>query len=173
MKCINCSENLIKNSKFCSICGHKVDSDEILIKKYKDNLEEASAIYIENDRASKTRRFINYNLDLFFSFIFVTFFILLFDNTDSEELSALGLILSLFAFVSYYVVFEFFFGKTFAKFITRTKVVNLVGEEPSLGQIVIRSLGRLIPLNELSIFFTKNNETFHDLVSGTIVIKEK
>jgi uncharacterized RDD family membrane protein YckC len=62
------------------------------------------------------------------------------------------------------------FQKTVGKFITRTKVVNLNGEKPTLNDIMVRTFCRLIPFDRLSFFFAKNG--FHDGISNTRVIKD-
>lgn len=71
----------------------------------------------------------------------------------------------------YYVVFEYFFSKTPAKFLTRT-IVASTAETSSLRQLYVRSFARLIPFNEFSIF-RKSRTTWHDDLGKSVVIKGK
>ena len=71
----------------------------------------------------------------------------------------------------YYSVFEFYLGKTPAKFITMTKVVTSEFEKPSWLQIVKRNSIRLIPFEALAIF-SSSELVGHDSLSDTRVINE-
>ena len=62
------------------------------------------------------------------------------------------------------------FRKLWGNFFTKTKVVNLNGEKPSLNDIIVRSFCRLIPFDRISFLFAKNG--FHDGISNTRVIKD-
>lgn len=74
----------------------------------------------------------------------------------------------LVAFV-YYFVFELLIGRTFAKFITQTQVIDSNGQKISTKAAFIRTICRAIPFDELSIFFL-NGRTFHDKFSDTLVV---
>lgn len=65
---------------------------------------------------------------------------------------------------------ETVFQKTIGKFLTKTKVISQDGEKPTFQKIVGRTFGRLIPLDHISYFFSK--EGFHDRVSATTVVKD-
>jgi uncharacterized RDD family membrane protein YckC len=71
-------------------------------------------------------------------------------------------------YFAYYFSFELFFNKSPAKFITTTIVVTATGGKPSLKQVFIRSLCRLIPFECLSFLFGKVG--WHDSLSNTTVI---
>ncbi len=71
--------------------------------------------------------------------------------------------------LAYYFGMEALLGKTLAKFITRTQVVDEDGNKPAIGKIAIRTLCRLIPLRELS-FVAKFPYGFHDRFSKTYVV---
>jgi len=74
----------------------------------------------------------------------------------------------------YYFIFELLFAKTPAKWLTASKVVSSkstkdVTVKPSLGQIFIRSLSRLIIIDPFFIPFL--GTTLHDYLSGTMVVE--
>ncbi len=71
--------------------------------------------------------------------------------------------------VSYYIATEAVFGRSLGKMVTRTYVVSESGARPSFGQIVKRSLIRLVPFEFLSVF-RKNSLMWHDAGSGTRVV---
>jgi len=68
----------------------------------------------------------------------------------------------------YYVPAEFMTGRTPGKIITRTRVVSRTGGKPSAGQIVGRTLLRLIPLE--AVTFLARGPGLHDRASGTRVV---
>jgi hypothetical protein len=74
----------------------------------------------------------------------------------------------------YYFIFELLFAKTPAKWLTASRVVSAKSEpgkfiKPSLGQICIRSLSRLIIIDPFFIPFL--GTTLHDYLSGTMVVE--
>ena len=78
--------------------------------------------------------------------------------------------------LSYYLIFEFFLNKSFGKFITGTRVMDLEGGKPTLKIVFLRSLVRLLDifyvLPSLFMLITRNI-TLHDLLSQTRVVDEK
>lgn len=70
----------------------------------------------------------------------------------------------------YYVVLETTTSRTLGKLITGTKVVQANGMPPSFGQVIERTLCRLIPLDMFS-FLRKPVRGWHDRFSKTFVIK--
>ncbi len=78
-----------------------------------------------------------------------------------------GSILGLVSYLLYFSVFETLFGKSPAKFITKTKVVDHRGEIPGWLDICGRSLCRIIPFDQLSFLFGQN---WHDRFSNTSVV---
>jgi uncharacterized RDD family membrane protein YckC len=81
--------------------------------------------------------------------------------------------LAFFSFVTlfcYFFLFEYFFGKTPAKFITKTTVVDINGQKPTVTKLIIRTLSRAMPLNNITFLFEKSG--FHDIMSDTRVIKD-
>jgi len=72
-------------------------------------------------------------------------------------------------FFFYYFLLEFFTGKTIGKMLTKTTVVDKNGNKPKILNLIVRSSVRLIPIEGLSFIFGPAG--FHDLISGTRVIK--
>lgn len=86
---------------------------------------------------------------------------------ETEKLN--GYLLGALMVFLYYFIFEGFFQKTPAKFITKSIVVNRDGSKPSFGTIGIRSVLRLVPFEALT-FFGKDSTGLHDSGSKTHVI---
>ena len=79
-----------------------------------------------------------------------------------------------FVIILYYFVFEYFFkGRTVGKFIMKTKVINKIGNPPTLKQVFIRIVARYMPFEYLTILTRKDRIALHDSASGTRVIKIK
>jgi uncharacterized RDD family membrane protein YckC len=78
--------------------------------------------------------------------------------------------LMVFMFISYYMVLEYYFGKTLGKFITRTKVINKEGYGLDWYQLYIRTMCRFIPFDFASYLFPFSGMKWHDDFSGTVVI---
>lgn len=131
--------------------------------------------------ASQGKRFANYILDMIFFYIFciilgvligVIFAIVApgsatFLNSDSKLMNYLiGFILLMI----YYSIFEGLTGRSLAKYITRTKVVNDRGEKPSFSTILLRTLCRFIPFEPFS-FFISDGSGWHDRISNTRVVE--
>lgn len=70
---------------------------------------------------------------------------------------------------AYWILSEYFLGKTPAKFITKTKVVTRDGQRPSFLTIVGRTLCRLIPFEQFS-FLGSKAVGWHDSISNTRVV---
>lgn len=75
----------------------------------------------------------------------------------------------------YYFIGEYWLkGKTLGKFATKTVVRNISGEKPSMKNILIRSLLRLIPFEFITILFEiQKKESWHDFYSETMVVVDK
>lgn len=146
--------------------------------KFEDILDyQEENEYVDPDRhlASSGQRLANYFLDRIGAYVFI--FLLssvigengLFD--DTEELSFIGSIFILIAIFGYWAFFEYYVGKTPAKFITKTKVVTKYGKKPTFLNIVGRTLCRLIPFDAFSYLGTKPIG-WHDSISGTRVVTD-
>lgn len=121
-------------------------------------------------------RFANYVLDqIFCAFVSMPVLMILalifgealqqFLETTPDFLIVLPVVLG------YYIFFETTYGKTPAKFITKTVVVDERGMKPTRNQILIRSFARLIPFEAFSFLFFPTRG-WHDSLSKTFVVKE-
>jgi uncharacterized RDD family membrane protein YckC len=72
---------------------------------------------------------------------------------------------------AYYILLEYLNGKTIGKYITDTSVLHESGKNPSLKNIIIRSLCRHIPFEGFS--YIGGTAGWHDLVSKTTVVVKK
>jgi len=71
----------------------------------------------------------------------------------------------------YYGFLEFLTGKTIGKYITKTKVVTVEGEQADLKTCLFRSLCRFIPFEPFTFLFG-GNTGLHDKLSKTLVIDD-
>jgi uncharacterized RDD family membrane protein YckC len=72
----------------------------------------------------------------------------------------------------YYFLTESYYSRTFAKYFTKTIVVNKDGSRPRKSTIFIRTLSRFIPIEFLS-FLSSNIRGLHDMFSNTYVVKKQ
>jgi len=162
MHCSKCDKKIDEDSKFCKECG------EALLGNEKKGLEPTS----------QGKRFINFLLDMIFYFILAFIFgivIGIFISADTIENSndIFSTLLGFVLMLGYYLLFETMYGKSIAKYITKTKVVNKDGSKPKFLTILWRSLARFIPFDNFS-FCTGNKPIgWHDSISKTMVIDDK
>ena len=161
--------------------AEKIIEEEIRKRNY---LQEDWQIYYAVQRIKEkvynfipttgVKRFLNYILDLFLSFIFAYIFgtimfimglIFLIENMNEY---LLGIIIT----IMYYVLFESIWSKTPAKFITKTKVITEYGEKPNFKTIFIRTLLRFVPFEAFSFLSPECPRGWHDSWSKTIVIDD-
>jgi uncharacterized RDD family membrane protein YckC len=97
----------------------------------------------------------------------------IFGDTDSNSSSfeLLSRVYGIILFILYYTFFEYFTGKSIAKFITKTRVINEDGSKPAFGSILGRSLSRIVPFDAFS-FLSSNPRGWHDRWSGTMVVND-
>ncbi|WP_264566521.1 RDD family protein [Flavobacterium sp. N3904] len=134
--------------------------------------------------ASSGTRFMNYILDLVFYIIVIVFIafigaivaallglsnLLLWMQNISDLQSNL---IAIVVMIIYYTLTEGFLGRSFAKFITGTIVVDENGEKPSFGILFQRTLCRLIPFEAFS-FLGSSGRGWHDSISDTYVVDKK
>ena len=184
--------------KFCRICKNKVkDLNKGLIcgitgthADFEDScaffsedseakeIEESSSVQKEiiNSKAPMGKRFANHVLDTLFIYVIAMIFgfAMAFLSPDSlffltEDNIALQYLFSFVVVGFYYALFEALTGRTPAKMITKTKVINMDGESPDIGTILIRTLCRFIPFDALSFLFSQDTG-WHDRLSGTRVV---
>ena len=133
--------------------------------------------------ATMGQRFANYIIDYIIQIIivvgisFVIAFVAILTGNESiiERIEAINQIekyaLGAVIVLVYYNFFEIFFARTIGKFITNTVVVNEIGEKPSVNEIMIRSVCRIIPFEQFSFLFIPN-KGWHDMISKTYVVKK-
>lgn len=130
--------------------------------------------------ASNTKRFINWMVDsisisiLWLILLPVIVIVLkkleLLNNLKEGETINLEFTFLPIVFL-YYVVFEGIFNTTLGKLITRTKIIRLDNKKLNFIDILLRTLCRFIPLEQLS-FLSEKPIGWHDRISETrIVIK--
>jgi uncharacterized RDD family membrane protein YckC len=164
MLCNHCGKEIDDDSKFCTYCGKKLSNT-----RAKDMVQQRDIIPTHSNR-----RLFNFFLDtiFYYAFIFGFAFIIggLFGANSINDDNSFAI--SILAILIYFVLLETVFGKTLAKFITKTKVVNKDGTKPSFGKILLRSVCRFIPFDIFS-FSGAKPVGWHDSISKTIVIDDK
>ncbi len=183
-----------KNQKFsmnrgivCSLTNEPADFQDYC-RSFTENselshLSEAAHMKLEINRkaASQGKRFTNYLLDLvfliIFTFIFAAVLGIVLALLSPSTLSVLtgdnklvNYAVGFLAGMIYYSFLEATTGRTIAKFITKTKVVDEDGERPDLGTILLRSLCRFIPFEQFT-FLSSDEPGLHDRLSKTRVIE--
>jgi uncharacterized RDD family membrane protein YckC len=131
----------------------------------------------ELNLAGKGQRIINVLIDMI---VFVSIWIVItvvllvlgFNQTYTDQIGEknplIPLIILLPTFWGYYIFTEYKFQKTVGKLLTKTKVISLIGEKPTLSQIIFRTLSRSIPFEYFSYFISV--EGIHDRISKTRVV---
>jgi len=190
---------------YCSVCSYqKFDTDkgivcsitnapaafEVECTMYKENSElkhnmEMNAIrnQMHAQDADKTKRVINYLVDLVCVYIFMFFLTFMLGIAlaiiypsalniikDVENNMWLKYLLFFTSAMGYYIIFEAASGQTIGKMLTKTKVVDRNGNKPAFSIIFLRSLCRLIPFNPLSFLFNLDSG-WHDQLSKTKVVE--
>ena len=137
------------------------------------------------EKADLVPRFAAYLLDLIFISILISpLSVYMIDNSPDDETSMLILVLSLFIVVGYFSSQHGIWGKTLGKKLSKIKIVNTDGSKISFWQALWRAI--LFPVIALTStffliglafylwpIFNKHNRGLHDLLSGTLVVKEK
>lgn len=146
------------------------DSDHILDFEPTDQ-----PVYNPDDHLASTgNRLANYFLDSIGLNILMYFIMFLFGGAASvmgEEILLVAVVAVLLCVPGYYIGFEYLLGKTPAKFLTKTKVVDMNGQKPTIGAIVGRSFARMIPFEPFS-FLGSRPVGWHDSLSGTRVVED-
>jgi len=123
------------------------------------------------------KRFINSLIDnicfsLFSSLIWQILIILglysVLGTMDNAIIMVLIIVFQLLFYFVYFILFEYQFGVTPGKIVTKTKVLTDDNRKPSLKNIIIRTLCRLIPLEAIS--FLACTAGWHDSFSKTQVV---
>ena len=82
-----------------------------------------------------------------------------------------GYIIYFIFYFAYYILLEFYFGRTVAKLITGTVVVLKNGSKPIFSTICLRTFFRLIPFDAIS-FLGSDGSGMYDTFSKTYVVKK-
>jgi len=131
--------------------------------------------------ATNGKRFLNYVIDqvAFYSLPFgIGYAVMTLDQVvpaawllnwlEEDDLLA-NITFSIMITIIYYFGMEALCGRTLGKIVTGTKVVSLDGRKPTLGQLLGRSLSRLVPFEPFS-FLWGSSSGWHDRWSKTLVI---
>jgi|GEM_PF-3026492 len=132
---------------------------------------------------SMGKRLLNYLLDgsfycLLWVLLVIAFFIFLeiigtpTDDLNADQYNFISTITFLMTHFLYYIT-EMVWGKSIAKFITKTKVVTKEGKKPGVLQILGRTLARFVPFDVFSFLFAPNPVGWHDSLSGTRVVDDQ
>ena len=161
---------------FENSCEHYSEDTEL---KAKQEAEQVGKDILLNT-ASLSKRLANYLLDIVFYYISVFLFGIFLGialaivsphalSYYSGEHKLMNYVLAAIIMFLYYVILESTTGRSIAKFITKTKVVDERGEKPDFKTIVIRTLCRFIPFEAFSFLFAEPSG-WHDTFSKTKVI---
>ena len=115
----------------------------------------------------KILRLINFLIDSMIYFVIITVLILVFKNRiDSKDIKWISIVL----YFLYYFLLELIFKQTFAKMITRSKIISITqNEKYLLIQVFLRTLIRFVPIDIFSYLFVFQG--LHDRLSKTTIIK--
>jgi len=126
--------------------------------------------------ANAGKRLTNFIVDRIGVYVFLFVLIMLFDSSLNDNVNttsdAIGGFLILVGIPSYWLLPEYFWGKSFAKFITGTKVVSATGDRPGFLSLLGRTAARFIPFEPFS-FLGGKPTGWHDSLSGTLVVLDE
>ena len=122
------------------------------------------------DKGSRVGNFIiDIIIILIIYLVIVILSVFIFPNFTNNYVVELELLVILI-FLLYYIFLEGFYGRTLGKMLTKTKVVDLYANKPSFWKIILRTIFRFFPL--WPIVFLFGFSCFHDVISGTRVVKD-
>ena len=84
--------------------------------------------------------------------------------------------------VGYYVVGEWLWGRTLGKLVTGTVVVNAHGGSPGVGQVLVRTVARLIEVNPflmggvpagIAVAMSSKKQRIGDMIANTYVVRAR
>jgi phage shock protein PspC (stress-responsive transcriptional regulator)/uncharacterized RDD family membrane protein YckC len=146
----------------------------------KEITERAIAKEREKRFASTGKRFLNWLMDhlIMLGLTYALFFVLAILGLFPDSLrifieksgKAADYIIGIPVFFFYYFIFESIYQRTPAKFITRTKVLDIEGKKPKRAQIAKRTLSRFVPFEPFSGFGAVKWYGWHDNWSNTMVV---
>jgi len=129
---------------------------------------------ISLDPAGRGRRFANYLIDTVAQVLLVAVLsavsVVIWGESSLAWMETTpDIVFGLGMMFLYYVPMEGLTGRTIGKFITRTVVVDEEGQRPSLGQVLGRTLARIVPFEAFS-FFSSDARGWHDSWPRTYVV---
>jgi uncharacterized RDD family membrane protein YckC len=154
-----------------------IDKDlTILIENFD---EEAESTYLMTEKDKKYKfdnavslrlRIFNFLIDAISVYILMIFAVFVLKSLRLDFfLPRDGRLIYLIFYLLYFFLSESIFDQTIGKFFTKTKVVNKYMVKPTMPQLLIRSISRLIPFEPFS-FFGKKPLGWHDTLSKTYVV---
>jgi len=153
-RCMNCKTVFDDTAFKMEPVEYELDLDSDLLNLKETKLTEPVPV---------NKRVINYLVDSLSIALIIVFF-------QSFGIEILGNVFQIYLlFYTYFFFMEAAFGQTIGKFVTRTKVVDLNGEKPTLGRIALRSICRFIPFDPISFLF-QDRVFWHDSLSKTRVV---
>ncbi|MBQ0768866.1 MAG: RDD family protein [Bizionia sp.] len=159
----------------CEIENRNINTSEFEHLKKKATTLSTQKQNVDTNAAGSRIRFLNFIIDsivwLILAFLLSFIIEILIQPTSQSMITFYGYLLIFGTYLAYYAVMEIQFQKTVGKFITKTKVVTIHGEQPKNGEIITRTFCRLIPFDRISFVFTTNG--FHDRLSHTKVVKDR
>lgn len=90
-----------------------------------------------------------------------------FPEANDHNSPAFNILFSVIYF-SYYFFLELFFGRTIGKILTKTTVVDRLGNRPKVLNLIVRTVTRFLPIEVVTFLFGSG---LHDIISRTSVVK--
>lgn len=175
MFCRKCRNKIDSDSKFCTGCGEPVVGiNQTEVSEIIETNKEDVFLSPNIQPTTQGKRFLNYIIDIigFFAGAFLLGIVLYMIGLDFLIEDMDDTILGWIIMFAYYLLFETLWGKSPAKFITKTKVITESGSKPDFRDVFVRTLCRFIPFEQFS-FFSSNPVGWHDRFSKTLVVDDK
>lgn len=130
--------------------------------------------------ASRIQRLVNYLIDSTACVALIFCGLSVYSAIDPGVIETLkqpnpwrDLLMTALVLLVYYVPMEGMFGVTLGKLVTNTRVVDEQGRPPSWGQVLARTVARLIPFEQFTILFSPADRptAWHDRLPKTLVVR--